>query len=440
VVQAPFDMSSALSRAHEILRVADGSFTSAALHDGTVQYSKLATADRLLLDGIPSDVLAAVRFPMAVLPGRSVHELLRSTESLLRSFADFGGDGARCLALVILTTWFADRIPAPPTVVLVAPSPAAGAAVLLVCSRLARRSLVISAESALLTSGWASRLGATLITDASAASSRSLRWAARVNAQGFYGYAEGELRQSACPRILLATEALPLPDAIQLPILPGRVASVPGADRLEEIAREHGAGFAGYRIQHGGRFQEGSSTLMADPHGLGLLERNIASCIFDDEALKASIATLLHHQSGVRANFEAHDPLFLLTQVLISFVHDQRTTVSVEELTDRMETLTTLRGDTDSAQRISVGRMLSKLGIRRDHTNKRNVVTLDPVNKNAIHQVAWIRGVLTEGNLAGDCLFCQWLTGAEGLALANERTEGDVASEGSEDSEENEPS
>jgi hypothetical protein len=258
-----------------------------------------------------------------------------------------------------------------------------------------------------------------------------------MNARGIFQKSKDTFSDRAGPRIFVATDVLPIPDALQIPLLQGRISPVPTAQWLDDLAREHGSALAGYRLRHIRQFAEGDPALIADPHGLAILERTICSCVFDDESLKGSVGPLLRRQFGVRANFEAHDNLFILAQVLVSFVHDHREEVSVRELMDRMELLTTLRGDTDQGALISVGRMLSKLGVRRDHTNKLNVVVLDPGNKNAIHQVAWVRGVLTQQNLSPGCLFCDWLAGKDGLAIDQDDVGG---GEGNEESEEMKPS
>ncbi len=96
--------------------------------------------------------------------------------------------------------------------------------------------------------------------------------------------------------------------------------------------------------------------------------------------------------------------------------------MAVAEITDRMRTLTTLRGDSEAGSRIAVGRLLAKLGVRRDHTKLRNVVVFDGTNQHAMHQAAWARGVLTEVNLLPGCLHCEMLAGKPGLAIGNEQT------------------
>jgi len=141
-----------------------------------------------------------------------------------------------------------------------------------------------------------------------------------------------------------------------------------------------------------------------------------------DELLKASVGPMLQRQFGSRGSFDRRDDFYVLTAVLVTFAHDRRKKVSVEEITDRVADFTALRGDTHEGGRISIGRMLSKIGVGRTHTNKRNEVVLDPVNLNAIHQAAWLKGALQMKNLSADCLYCDWLAGKDGLG--NDNSEG----------------
>jgi hypothetical protein len=361
-------------------------------------------------------VLARVRFPVSVLEAAPAADLIDDTEALLKSFADFGGYGARCAALFIMSTWFADLIPAPLTLVLVSSTPAAGAAIFLTFGALTRRSLTASAASAPYFAHCSSKLGGTLLVDATSVGAKGLRWACGVNNSTVVELIHGQVGDRSCPRILLATDALPIADAIQIPILPGRVAGVPSRAHLAEISRRYGSAFAGYRIHYLEQFEHPQSALAADCKGVGIVERTFASCIFDDETLRASVRPLVTRQLGFLANFRSRDDLSILAEVLITFVHDNRQTVAVQEITERIGLLTTLRAESEAGAIISVGRMLSNLGINRAHTKKRNIVVLDAYNNCAIHQAAWIKGVLTGDNL-GNCEYCRWISGNEGLGV-----------------------
>ncbi len=429
----PSSLKLAANNHGEILRSGD-SFTLVTEENGELKFAPL-TEGKCPFPGIPPSVLSAVRFPEHVRLGASTDEILRAAEGVITEFADFAGDGARCLALALLTAWFADLIATPPTIVLISPTPAAGAAVLTTCGLLCRRPIVVTADTAPHVAPWGQKMGATLLVDATAASSRSLRWAAGLNAPGLYSHLEEELVETVGVRIFLGTDALPFPDALQLPILQGRIAAPPSPAQQARIARDVAAAMVGYRVRSMARFQPADSSLVADPNGVALLERTITECIFDDEPLKNSIGPLLLRHLGFRNGLEAESNSRILLEVLISFVHDRKKQITFPEIVDRVKTLTEMRGNSENGNRIIVGRQMAKLGIRTVHTNLGNVVALDGPTRHAIHKAAWNCGVLSQKNLLANCLYCKWCRGEDGLGVASEGLEDSAADEGCEESE-----
>ncbi len=277
----------------EIIRDAD-QFSAVTIVDGSPRSSPPCELDRQLIDNIPKDLLAAVRFPVAVRPGVSAFEVVAMSEEALKTYADFAGEGGRVVALFLLTTWFSERITTPLTLVLVSQTPAAGSALLLACASLARHSIVITAESAPAIASSAARLNATLIVDATAATNQALRWAAGINVPGVYSRDGQCWAETNGPRIFLASEGLPIPDAIQLPILRGRIAVPPNARQQLDLASDIAGAFAGYRLRNLQRYRDLDSMLVTDPHGLALAERTMQNCVFDDESFNDSLCSIVN--------------------------------------------------------------------------------------------------------------------------------------------------
>jgi hypothetical protein len=418
----------------EIVRI-QGQLLRARLVGPKVTFDPLTASDWERFAGIPNEVIDKVRFPSNVHVTALAADLINDTEALLNSFAAFGGQGARCLAFVLLSTWFADRIPAPPTVVLVCSTPLAGSAVFLACAAMARRSITTSADSAPQFAHWVSALGGTLLIDATATSSKRLRWADGINASGVVDLMHGHVGERSCPRIFLANDALPISDSIQIPILPGRIAPVPSRAQLNELLERYGSAFAGYRIRNFNKYEDSQPGLVTDRLGATIMGRNVQSCVFGDDALRASVVPLWQRQLGFLANFQPKDELTILAEVMITIVHDRREVVSVEEITDRVALYSILRADSEVGARISVGRLLSRLGINRAHTKKRNVVVIDGHNSCAIHQAALMKGLLSPDRTSQDCEYCRWASGNEGLGVV-----GDDGGEEDEGNEERPPS
>jgi hypothetical protein len=319
----------------------------------------------------------------------------------------------------VFASWLADFLPAPINLSLWSPVAADGARVLRLLDCFCRQAMALSGTNARDLSLLPTELQATVLIFRPSSGRRLRELLSTCGWQGFHAVRSGQFGEIV-GSVALSTDS-PLNDRrldpmIEIPITPGR-RPLPVLDRRTqlELARTFQPKLLRYRLFHHEAARTAESSEAASAGSAGQLISGLHACFIDEPEIRDQQVSLLLETQRHEEALCPTDPRVLLVEVLIAVCHEPgRTELHVAEATVDMNAAIFSRGGTLKMSPRLVGSLLKSVGLSTHRLGRTGRgITLDPATRQAIHRLAGLYHIPTEGCTLPDCAECAPAQGSE---------------------------
>jgi len=342
-------------------------------------------------------VFSAIRFPTGTEEFGTVGQLATSICELLLRW--LGLDSPTCWALTawVLSTWVFDSLPAPPTLAIIG-NFGCSMDLCRVLRCVIRRGLLLADIKSSDLDSLAMTLCPTLVLNRHDLPAKMRALLAAANQSGFHipGRRNKLLKVSGSRAIYLGVQ----PDAetweentLSVTVSsPQPACSRPTAEELDRAGGQLQRQLLMFRLRNSHGVQLSRLGMEANCPYRNELAYNLLACVADDPDLADKLRPQLEaHEEEGRAG-QSRDPNCATLEILWPFLH-QGSTLTVSDLTQKLNALLRSRGEILTYSPEEVGCRLRNLGIRRARGQKNREVRVSREISQLVHRTVGARGL-----------------------------------------------
>ncbi|MGB7435857.1 MAG: hypothetical protein WBR26_00775 [Candidatus Acidiferrum sp.] len=339
---------------------------------------------------------------------KSTRTLFNSLCALIEKFGGLPHTEASLLAQAVLASWFADLAPVRLNMALIGSPGPERRQLLRLLQCLLRRALPISEVSVAAISSLPMEIAPTLLLEHCELNPQFQRFLLTTSGDAQI-VAKGRVLPVSCNKVLCSeesnTELAPgWPELeIELPQSWGPTARLDSTE-AQRIADEFQPQLQFYRLFHYAAVRDAVISVPNIPSRARETAGALLACVVGDPELRAHLHHLLDEHFAPRGIWST--PKVELLAVLLAVSHGKQSTVSVGEMTKKLNDELERQGETLVLQPRAVGHLLRTLGFETQRLGSRSrELTLSKFNKERIHALHF-HGMLGNHTDA-DCELCQ---------------------------------
>ena len=361
---------------------------------------------------LDSTILAAVRFPGGTADYGSTANLFQKILDAMSKFSGLPDRELRTIPYWVLSSWFPDVLPAPPTLVVTGPSRAEAHRFLRVLGCFCRRSVLLTELSPVGFLALPMHLRPTILIEQSNLVPQLRAYLRAGSNCGGYVPRPGGFLDLHCVKAVYCEED-DLDSELQEGVL--RISLFPtaasteffDASKEERLSAEFQPQLLQYRLKNFQAVQESRFDEPGFTTGMRELARSLGASVAGDPNLTSGITSLLSFQDeDVRLSW-ATLPNVAIIVSLLAFVHEKKERrIPVKKLTEFVNAVLTARGEIKEYNPVEIGRLLSRLNLRRSRSAGGMVLDLTRVVSRRVHDLKGRYGVTTSPASFPGCPDC----------------------------------
>jgi hypothetical protein len=341
----------------------------------------------------------AIHFPTRAIPYESTAALLDALTQVIKQFSPLDEPQTSLLGYVVLASWLAEFTPTPINLAIVGAAGPERRQLLLLLRCLLRRALTLGEATVEGVCSLPLDLAPTLIIERCEPTTQFQRLLELTNSRDAQIIIKGRLLNASCSKVVCGEESwggsVPGWPALEiaLPLAPRFVPVLTVAEQ-QRIKDEFQPKLQMFRLQNHKVARESMVSLYEVPETAREMASTLVAGVAADERLTARLAEPLKKHflaSGRQSELQNE-----VITVLLAVSHENKATVSVAEVTSRLNQLLEHHGQLLVLQPRAVGSILRTLGFptQRLGSSSRGMTLLNSV-KQRIHELASARGILT---------------------------------------------
>ena len=366
-------------------------------------------------------ILRALTLPTKCEPYGSTRELFTAVAGLIQRVAPVSESAAAAIAFIVFATWFVDLLPVAPFLWVVVPPTASADALSQVLRLLCRRALCVGQLTTVALRSMPMDLQPTIVTQVSKVTPDLIRVLCASNHRGTYLPVRNKMVDLYCAKIVFADQPLPDPASAGFPL---EIALAPSCEyapplnlaEAQQVAEEFQPKLLHYRLLNHRKITLPQFDLSGFTAPMQALAQSLGACIVDDDELQSQIVTLLKPcDREIQVDRAALLESIVLEALLTACHGAQSGALSMNDLTQAVNTILRGRGEKLEVSAETVGRKLRALDFRTDFiAGGRKGLTLLEETRKKIHALAADYGVrmLRAGPTEGLCGWCMELAAA----------------------------
>jgi len=370
-------------------------------HEGRIYVSR----------AIDPSVARELHLPAEIHSNESVPELLADLVRLIQGFSGLPDNLARLVARLPLSTWVTDALDVAPSFEFIGPECRELKQLFGLLKCLCRHALLLTEVTAYGLCSLPTELGLTLLINQPELSEPAQRILNAARNREETLPRRGSLWRPFSSKAVHCTgyfQAWAI-GAVRIPVIPiGRALPVLDKREMARIAGEFQPRLLSYRFAEYGKVQESGFDNSISEFATRATINSLAACTPEHKDLQAEIVGLVADQAAEIRQEKWTDPIVVQIESLLMSCHTPSEMAPyVGEITDKMKTIFSARGEERDFKPNQVSKMLRHLGLKLEPRDSRGVkLRLTESVRRKIHELAHNFGVPSIENRAPGCSHC----------------------------------
>jgi hypothetical protein len=360
-------------------------------------------------------IVRAMRIPHDVKPYGSIGKLLHRVREIFEVYAGLPKPESALLVAWSASSWFADSLSSPPTLVISGPDTGSAIRLFRLLHCLCRRPVLLGdlGRSALLA---LAPLGTTLLINNPDLSPKVRALWNASNYRGFHIFGSGKIRAVSSSKAIFLSMANSQEDESVHLALPPTPRDLPPLDerQLEAIARELQPQLLMYRVRNFDEVRKFSPSKLGSTFVGSEVARNLGASVLGEAAIIGAIAPLLQRAEQEKVARRGCDVHSAVIEVMWSPSHADRE-LGISRLAELTNALLRSRGEILEYSAAEIGWKLKSFGFRRHRNGHGMILQFSQDNRLLLHQLA--ERMTLKLQPVPDCALCSRQEAVDGKGL-----------------------